>query len=141
MTRYRFLHPIEIRYGDIDAQRHVNNAQYFTYMEQARARYLTQLGLWDGRDFESIGIILAEQRCQYITPIILDQRIQVGVRTTRLGTKSIETEYTIRDLETNEELAIGHATLVAYDYENGRSVPVPIEWRNAISAYEDLAAA
>jgi len=40
---FRFYHPIEIRYGDIDAQGHVNNACYFTYMEQTRVRYIGSL--------------------------------------------------------------------------------------------------
>ena len=53
MADFRFYHPVEVRYADIDAQRHVNNVVFFTYMETARAAYLRHLGLWDaalGRD-------------------------------------------------------------------------------------------
>jgi acyl-CoA thioester hydrolase len=134
--KFNFFHPIEIRYGDIDAQRHVNNARYFSFMEQARARYLQNLGLWQGQDFDTIGIILAEQRCKYFEPILYDQEIHVGVRVARLGKKSMDTEYVIQVPNSQSVLAFGEAILVAYSYEEGRSIPVPDTWRRAIVEFE-----
>ncbi len=138
MPDFRFKHPIEIRYGDIDAQRHVNNARHFTFMEQARAQYLIELGLWRAQDFDQIGIILAEQSCRYIQPITLEQSIQVAVRTSRIGQKSIETEYSIQDRLCGEEFAVGKAILVAYDYQEKSSILVPEEWRKTLADYEGL---
>ncbi|MEE8120277.1 MAG: thioesterase family protein [Anaerolineales bacterium] len=138
MGEYRYFHSIEIRYGDIDAQRHVNNARYFTYMEQARSKYIKALGLWEGSDFDAIGIILAEQSCRYLNPIQLDSDIKVGVRTVRLGEKSIETQYSIQDTQTGDELAVGQATLVAYDYQKGKSIPIPDDWRVVITEFEGI---
>ncbi len=138
MGEYHFFHPIEIRYGDIDAQRHVNNARYFTYMEQARTKYIKALGLWVESDFDAIGIILAEQSCRYLNPIQLESDIKVGVRTMRLREKSIETQYSIQDALTENELAVGQAILVAYDYQLGKSIPIPDNWRVVISAFEGL---
>lgn len=136
MKTFRFYHPVEIRYGDIDAQRHVNNARYFTFMEQARANYLMKLGLWDGGDFDHIGIILAEQSCTYLAPIMLQQRIEIGVRTERMGKKSIDMIYTLRDAQTHQELATGRTTLVAYDYQRSQSIPIPGDWRQTIENFE-----
>ena len=48
MTKFRYYHLIEVRYGDLDPQGHVNNACYLTYMEQARIGYIQHLGLWAG---------------------------------------------------------------------------------------------
>lgn len=136
MTEFRFFHDIEVRYADIDAQRHVNNAQYFVYMEQARAKYAEHLGLWSGEDFDNIGFILAEQSCTYKIPITYRQTLRVGVRTARLGRKSFELHYSIQDAETQEELASGRTVLVAYDYRAARSIPLPDEWRKNMTAYE-----
>lgn len=136
MKPFYFYHPIEIRYGDIDAQRHVNNAHYFTFMEQARANYLMKLGLWDGGDFDHIGIILAEQSCTYLAPIILQQQVEVGVRTERMGKKSLEMVYSLRDAQTLQELATGWTTLVAYDYQQSKSIPIPDGWRSTIENFE-----
>ena len=138
MGEYHFFHSIEIRYGDIDAQRHVNNTRHFTYMEQARAKYIKALGLWEGSDFDAIGIILAEQSCRYVNPIQLDSEIRVGVRTVRLGAKSIETQYSLQDAHTGDELAVGQAILVAYDYQLRKSILIPDDWRVAITAFEGI---
>jgi acyl-CoA thioester hydrolase len=136
MDSYRFYHPIEIRYGDIDAQRHVNNARYFTFMEQARANYLLNLGLWSGEDFDRIGIIMAEQSCAYLAPIMLMQKVEVGVRTERMGAKSLELSYDLRDAESHQTLATGRSTLVAYDYQKAQSITIPEAWREAIDGFE-----
>ncbi len=135
---FRFYHPIEIRYGDIDAQGHVNNACYFTYMEQTRVRYIGSLGLWDRRTFDSVGIILAETSCTFLAPIELTDSIRVGVRTTHLGTKSLTTEYRFEEATRNRLMATGRAVLVAYDYQRQQSIPIPPDWREALARYEGL---
>jgi len=136
MPSFRFFLPIQVRYGDVDAQRHVNNAVYFTFMEQARAAYLQHLGLWDGRDFDAIGIILAETRCTFLAPIRLETPVRVGVRTVRLGTKSMEIAYSIENASTGQVLATGQSVQVAYDYLKAMSIPIPDAWRQTITAFE-----
>jgi acyl-CoA thioester hydrolase len=133
---YRFIYPIEIRYRDVDAQRHVNSAVYFTFLEQARAHYLEQLGLWSGDNFDQIGIILAEQSCSYFMPIYYGQAIEVGVRADRLGNKSLHFEYVLRDAASQAICARAKTVLVAYSYESAKSIPIPAHWREKIESYE-----
>ena len=102
MSEYRFYHPIEVRYGDLDPQQHVNNARYLTFIEQARIAYVQALGLWDGNSFDDIGIILAEAKVSYRSPILWGQIVQVGVRVTRLGNKSFDWAYIIEDSKTKQ---------------------------------------
>ncbi|UCF62269.1 MAG: acyl-CoA thioesterase [Anaerolineaceae bacterium] len=139
MSEYRFYHPIEIRYADLDAQRHVNNACYLTYMEQARLKYFQSLDLWDGADFDNIGVILVEQSCTYKSPIAYGQPIHVGVRVIRLGNKSLELTVSIRDRDTDQEMATGRTVLVAYDYVAEKSQSIPERWRETIKVYEGMA--
>ncbi len=136
--RFRFYHPISIRYGDIDAQGHVNNACYFTYMEETRVRYIASLGLWDRRAFNSIGIILAETSCRFLAPIGLTDDVRVGVCTTHLGTKSLITEYRFEEATQRRLMASGRAVLVAYDYGRQTSIPIPVNWREALARFEGL---
>lgn len=133
---FRFFHPIEVRYGDLDPQRHVNHAKYFTYMEMARAKYIEQLGLWQGRDFDRLGMIVAQASCDYKQAIRYGQRVRVGVRTVRLGNKSLELDYRIEDEADGAELATGKTVMVAYDYIEGQSMPIPEAWRRAIEDFE-----
>jgi acyl-CoA thioester hydrolase len=105
-------------------------------MEQARIQYLMMLGLWSGDDFDTIGIIMAEQSCTYLAAITLQHKVEVGVRTDSMGSKSIDMSYSLRDVESQEELATGRSILVAYDYERGQSIPVPKQWREVIERFE-----
>ena len=138
MSSSRFFFPVQVRYGDVDAQRHVNNAVYFTFMEQARTAYLQHLGLWDGKDFDAIGIILAETRCTFQAPISLETAVRVGVRTIRLGTKSLEMAYTMENAATGQVMATGRSVQVAYDYRKAISIPISDAWRRTIATFEGL---
>ena len=48
---FHFSTPIKIRFRDLDAFGHVNNAVYFTYMEVARTDYFTHVGLLKTDEF------------------------------------------------------------------------------------------
>lgn len=138
MPDFRFYHPIEVRYGDLDPQGHLNNAKYLTYLEQARINYLQRLGLWDGDSFLEIGIILAEVRLTFRQPILFGQAVQVGVQVSRLGTKSLEMEYRIEDARSGALLASASSVQVAYDYKEHKTIKVPEKWRKTIGEFEGL---
>lgn len=134
------LHPfrcsvsIPIRYADIDAQRHLNNVAFFTFMEQARVTYLLELGLWQANQFDSLGIILAEATCSYLAPAYLGETVTVWIRVTFIGNRSFHFEY---QLETEHgKIAAARSVQVCYDYTRQQSIPVPAKWREAIEAYE-----
>lgn len=132
---FRFSTPIKVRYADLDAQRHVNNARYFTFMEQARLEYCLAVGLWaDSQDFMGVGQIVAEAACTFKRSIRLGETVDVAVRIARLGRKSLEMEY--RLTVDGELAATGRSVQVAYDYGAQRSIPIPDVWREKISAYE-----
>jgi acyl-CoA thioester hydrolase len=138
MPEFRFYHPIEVRYGDLDPQGHVNNARYLTYMEQARIAYIRHLGLWDGGSFLDVGIILAEAQVTFKAPILWGQPVRVGVRVSRLGNKSLIMEYLLEDAESGKQLASGSSVLVAYDYRTAQTQPISEEWQRLITAFEDF---
>jgi acyl-CoA thioester hydrolase len=138
MSDYRYYHPIEVRYGDLDPQGHLNNAKYLTYMEQGRISYVKHLGLWESESFMDLGIILAEIKITFLAPILFGQPVRVGVRTSRLGNKSLNMEHCLEDAQTGLELAEGSSVLVTYDYRSNQTVPVPDRWRQAISEFEGL---
>lgn len=138
---YRCFADIPIRYADIDAQGHLNNAATFAFMEDGRVSYLRQVGLWAGKDFTSIGMILATATCVYQSPAYFGETVRTWVRIYHLGQKSFRFEYvlTAHGSEVHEEgrqVATGQTIQVCYDYARQASIPVPEVWREAIVAYE-----
>ena len=139
MPAYRFQIPIEVRYADLDPQWHVNNVRYLAYLEHARLTYLVQLGLWDGVDFNRLGLIVADIHIAYIAPMLLWQKVRLEMRVAKIGNKSLTFEYRLVD-ETNDELlATAESVMVAFDYNTQKSIPVPADWREKISAFEGVA--
>lgn len=138
MTLFHYYHPVEVRYSDLDPQGHLNNARYLTYFEQARINYIVHIGLWQGGSFLDMGIIVANAQINFLAPVFFGQKLKVGARITHLGNKSMNMEYSLLDLESNQELANGSTVLVAYDYQSGKTVPIPEQWRQVISEFEGL---
>lgn len=138
MTGYLFFQPIVVRYGDLDPQGHVNNAAFVTYLEHARVAYIRHLDLWDGRSFLDIGFILARVELDYKAPIQLTDQVEVGVRTSRLGNKSLDMEYLIRQVNGARVYGEGKTVQVAYDYQGGKTVPLQSSWREIIQRFEGM---
>ena len=139
MSDFHFYHPVEVRYGDLDPQGHVNNAKHLTYFEQARIAYLIELGLFTkDQSFMEIGVILADVHLTYLEPIYYGQNIQVGVRVAKLGNKSMMWEQNVMDADTGKELAKGEVIVVAYDYHAEKTMSIPQAWREKIAEFEGL---
>ncbi|MBS3783437.1 MAG: acyl-CoA thioesterase [Anaerolineae bacterium] len=131
---FRFATTVEVRWRDLDAMNHVNNAVYFTYLEQARVHYLRELGLIPEMP-SGVGFILAEARCQYTSPLTLGERVTVRIRVSDLGRSSFVFTYRMEGQD-GRLVAEARSTQVCYDYGNERSIPLSDAWRQAILAFE-----
>jgi len=132
---FRFSQPVQIRFADLDALGHVNNAKYFTYMETARLVYFQQVLGWSGNR-SKLGVILARAACDFKQPLMLEDSITVSMRVARLGGKSFDFEYAVVRDRDGAIAAEGTSVQVAYDYMANVSVAVPEAWRRQITAYE-----
>ena len=136
MTEFKYFHSIEVRYGDLDPQGHVNNAKYLTYMEQTRVAFTKETGMWSGGSFLELGVIVAEIQITYLAPIRLGNRLKVGLLVSHRGNKSFHMEYTFVDEDTGQEFATGSSVQVAYDYHKGQTIPIPENWREILENYQ-----
>ncbi|MDZ4158780.1 MAG: acyl-CoA thioesterase [Anaerolineaceae bacterium] len=138
MSTFTFHHPVEVRYGDLDPQWHVNNSRFLTYLEQTRYAYVKELGLFDGVSFFDFGLIVADIHIAFLAAISPNQTIQVAQRVANIGNKSIRFEYQIEDCETGKVMARAEAVMVTYDYHQAQSVTVPPQWRARIAEFEGI---
>lgn len=135
--QFRFKMKLDIRWSDMDEMRHVNNAVYLTYFEQARVYYFHEACQWNWKE---IGAILANAHVDYLRPVVFPNDTYVYVRTSRLGNKSFEVSYMITSVVKGvEELTTtGSTTMVMFDYKTNSSVPMPDHLRERLSNYEGL---
>ncbi len=135
LSQFRFSHPIEVRYADIDVLQHVNNATYFTYMETARIQYFAEVLGWKGH-WAELGVIIARADCEYKQPLVFGDTVKAYMRTSRLGAKSFDFAYVLVREEDGAIAASGSSVQVAYDYDQGGSIAIPEAWRDAMTTYE-----
>ena len=90
---------VEVRFRDLDAMGHVNNAVYLTFFEQARLAFWMALhpGGAPGEviDPARIGFVVARAECDYASPVRLGERLLVGCRAGDFGTSSFAFDYRI----------------------------------------------
>jgi acyl-CoA thioester hydrolase len=90
------------------------------------------------QSFMELGVILADVHITYFEPVYFGQKVNVGVHVARLGNKSMTWEQNVVDADTGKELAKGEVIIVAYDYKEEKTIPIPKEWREKITEFEDL---
>jgi acyl-CoA thioester hydrolase len=122
---WAYTHTERIRFGDLDAMRHLNNVVFLRYFETARINYLNSL--FDSHDPVNrdggFGFIFASCHIDYRSPGQFDEEVAIRVRPADIGMKSLKLEF---DMHVGERLlAEGYGVLVGYDYEAERSAPLP----------------
>ena len=123
-------HIEQVRFRDLDPMGHVNNAVFLTYIEEARAALLAEVGAATG--LEDMNMIVARVEIDFKAPVRLGQEVEVSVRASRFGTKSFDLDYELR--VDGELVAQAKSVQVAYDYDRREPVPLPADWREKLTA-------
>ena len=120
---------IEIRWRDLDAYQHVNNAVYSTYLEESRDEWL-EGALGAGED--AWDFVIARLQIDFRRELRLeDDRVVVRCGLASLGRSSVTTREEIR---VGDELAVeASCVLVARDPETKRSRPLVDAERRALA--------
>jgi acyl-CoA thioester hydrolase len=138
-NNFRHRCPLEIRFADMDALGHVNNAHFLTYFEQARIDYFKTV-IGENINWAETGLILAHIDIDYKQPVIFGDLVIIYTKCTKIGTKSFELTYSIIKMTpgTEVELATGKSVLVCYDYLKKSSIEIPEKWKKAMIEYDEL---
>ncbi|MEO1561916.1 MAG: thioesterase family protein [Pseudomonadota bacterium] len=83
-----------VRFGELDALNHVNNAVYFKWTENLRVQIMP---IYELSDFESgdRNFVIRAQSIEYFTPMFLFEEYILAGRFTRVGNSSLEMEYEV----------------------------------------------
>jgi acyl-CoA thioester hydrolase len=123
-----FSLPVTVRFRDLDALGHVNNAVYLTYIELARLEYLSGLGVFNP---DHPSLMLARVEVDFKRPILLRDTVTVTAQVTRMGTKSFTMHHDI--IVAGGEIASSLDTvLVWFDHATGQSQRVPDDVRTKL---------
>jgi acyl-CoA thioester hydrolase len=133
-----FVHVERVRFGDLDAMRHLNNVVFLRYFETARISYMRHL--LPGHDpahpeAEGFGVIFAECHINYRSPVFYDEQVAIECSVSDVVRSSFRVPFRMR---VEERLAAeGYGVLVGYDYAAGRATPLPDGLRERLAAESD----
>lgn len=122
MNQLPFVTPIQVRWRDVDAKSHVNNATIVTYLETARTE------LWRQRFGGGIDIpfVVARVEVDFRRELAIDDEVRVGLWIEDLRGASYCFVYRI---EANGVHAVDARTVMAHVGPNGKPTRIGSEMR------------
>ncbi|MFT4245439.1 MAG: thioesterase family protein [Micrococcaceae bacterium] len=125
--------PMQMRWGDMDAYHHANNAVYLKYVEEARFRWRDGI-VGDGFDEafkdllpENTAIVAAGHKIDYVAQMQYGDvkgQIHVHFWNTRLGNSSVTSATVITDTSDETVYAKVLTTLVQFNQETNKPEPL-----------------
>jgi acyl-CoA thioester hydrolase len=120
---YRWFLPVTTRWKDNDGLGHVNNVNYFSYIDTAITTYeMTEkvVGLMEG----PVHCVVAEVSCRYHNSLSFPDRVMVGIRVAKIGRSSVS--YDAGVFRNDEDTASAEGHFVHVFVERGVQKPVAI---------------
>jgi acyl-CoA thioester hydrolase len=135
-TRDRFPHFIQeqVRWGDMDALGHVNNATYFVYCESARMSFFKAIDLEALTAGGSLGPALVTATCNFKQQVKHPATLDIGLVVSRIGGKSFTLEYGL--FEGERLVADGSSVVVWVNYAEGSSQALPEPLRTSLTTFQ-----
>ncbi|WP_316829390.1 thioesterase family protein [Pedobacter aquatilis] len=135
--KFNYKTNIHTRFIDFDMMGHVNNSVYFTYLEIARTKYWEEIIKWD---WKKTGIVIAHAELDYILPIVMNDKVAIHVKTSRIGTSSFDLDYQVVKIKGAEEIICskGKTVCIAVDYTSGKPTPIPEAEKQKMLGFEQL---
>lgn len=131
---YPYLLELPMRWNDIDMLGHLNNVQFYSFMEAAVVRFsMDELGVRfpDG----DVMPYAVESLCRFHRPVTFPNEITAGLRVEHIGTTSVKYEIALFTAGSDEPAATGHFAQVFVTRSDERSTPIPEAVRSTLERY------
>ena len=116
---------IRVRFRDLDALNHVNNAVFNTYFEEARVQFIEEIPEFKSSVQSGFSFVLVHLELDYIKPILLKDTILIGSAVEEFGNSSIQGFQAIYSKDDHELKAVAKTTGVWFDLKKNRPARLP----------------
>jgi acyl-CoA thioester hydrolase len=137
---FTMIHPLRVRWAEVDRQDVVFNANYFLYFDIAVTEYWRAIGLSYPKDYiERYGadLFAVKATADFHASARYDELVDVGCRVGRIGRSSVQ--FLLGIWRGDEHLTSGELIYVNTDVQTQRSKPWPESFTSAILAFERTA--
>ncbi|HKJ26780.1 MAG TPA: thioesterase family protein [Anaerolineales bacterium] len=116
----------EVAWEDVDPAQHVNNAKYFTFLEESGIYAAAQYGVSMHAYLEDgLGYVARETRIEYKQAAVLGDTIEITTFLSNLRSVSATRHFILRRQSDQELLAQAYVVWVFVDIHTGRPVRLP----------------
>ena len=136
-TEINFKHiiPVQIRFSDVDQFGHMNNSVYFSLYDLAKTSYLSDV--FGPQDWSKFAMVVANINADFLAPVYFTDSLMIETSVLHLGNKSFTLLQRAVDKETKEVKCQCRTVMVAFDVEQQMPIPIPQEYKEAISKFEE----
>lgn len=121
---------IPIRWGDMDAMGHLNNATYFRYLETARIDWFLSLGREPDPSGE--GIVIVNAFCNFYRQLVYPGDVLLKMYVSDPARTTFESWATMERTDMPGVIhAAGGATTVWVDFKQQKALPLP-DWLRSL---------
>jgi YbgC/YbaW family acyl-CoA thioester hydrolase len=133
---FRYREPLRVRWAEVDLQKIVFNGHYLMYVDTAVAGYWRALALPYHETMERLqgDLYVRKATLEYEGSARYDERLEVGIRCTRIGNSSMG--FVAGVFRGEQRLVHGELVYVFADPHTQTSRPVPPELRDWLQAFE-----
>jgi acyl-CoA thioester hydrolase len=135
--KYKFHHPLRVRYNETDAQGHVFFGNYLNFFDIGLLEYTRAIG-YTYADMVASGVDMfyVEANCRYRGRAYFDDLLHVHARIGHIGNTSFAFEFAICKQPADILIATGKIVAVAVDAKTEQPVRVPDVLREAVARFE-----
>ncbi len=130
----RYVTDVRVRYSDLDAQGHVNNARVLTLLEEARVDWLYADAPRHGADQLVRAIVVASLEIQYKRTIMFGPPARVSIGVSKIGNASFTVDYVVTSA--GEVAATASTVLVAVELSDGKPRRLGLPERAYLATYQ-----
>ena len=151
--KYRFYHPLRVRYVETDAQHHVFFSNYLIYFDVGLTEYMRAIEYhYPDMVASGVDMFYVEASCQYKGRAYFDDLLHVHTRIGHIGNTSFTFEFAVykqpaevrgphagassAEPSDDELIATGKIVAVAVDAKTEQPVRVPDGLREAVARFE-----
>ena len=120
-----FAAPYTVTIGDINYGRHLGNDRPLVIFQDARIRFLANLGFSESDIGDGKGIVIVEAGCRYLRQVFLHEELVVQIAIAELEGKKCTLDYNVIRKNDGQKVLSGFTVMLGYDYTSRKAVQLP----------------
>lgn len=125
---------VQIRFGDVDALRHVNNVAIVQYYDLGLSHYMRNLNI--SNVFYGNGMAKVHIEMNFYDSIEFDEEIEVQTNVSKIGNRSLTFFQQVVNKGSGKIKSDCLTVTAGFNIETHKSVEIAEEWKKTIAEHE-----